>query len=717
MGSGHFTTDFFGYSDEALSIAIQADGKFYVSGTSSGYFALARYNSHGILDAGFNGDGKVVTDLNLNSIIDKAQGRSVAIQSDGKVLVAGQSGSSTYGYKFALARFNSDGSLDTTFDGDGRVLTSFSSSSYGRSVAVQADGKILVAGTTVSQFALARYNSDGSLDTTFGASGKVLTTVGTSFGGGECVTIQADGKILVSGDGDGSKFTLVRYNTNGSLDVTFGGDGKVITEFQSQSDGGRSVTIQPDGKIVVTGTTGNYPHRDFALVRYNSDGSLDTSFDGDGKVITDFGAGEQGQSVRIQSDGKILVAGDTGSYPNFSFALARYNTNGSLDATFDLDGKVVTDFGFGASASALSVGLQADGRVVLVGYSGGDFALARYNADGSLDTSFGTTPVADTTAPTAITFSPADEATGVAVASNIVVTFSEAIARGTGNIVLKTTAGATVATYDAATSANLILSGSTLTLNPSADLSAGASYKVEFAPGSIKDLAGNSFAGTTSYNFTTVSEPINQIFTGTSANESFSGGTGNDIIDGAGGLDTANYSGSRMNFLLNKTVTGFSIADRIGTEGSDTLTNIERLQFADKKIAIDLSPSEHGGQALEFIGLLAPDLISSPSVVGLILNLFDQGSSLHDVCQLALDVGLVNSIAGSNTNEALAAMAFRNLIGSEADANTIQELVGYIDGRYASYSQADFMTVVAGLELNQTHIGLVGLQQTGVEYV
>jgi len=172
----------------------------------------------------------------------------------------------------------------------------------------------------------------------------------------------------------------------------------------------------------------------------------------------------------------------------------------------------------------------------------------------------------------------------------------------------------------------------------------------------------------------------------------------------------------RSNFTLVKTPTGMNVTDTKGGEGADQLTNIERLQFADKKLAIDLLPTERGGQALEFIGLLAPQLVKNPAIVGEILAIFDSGFTLDGICQLALDGGLVNAIAGSNTNSALAAMAFRNLIGIEADAATIDELVGYMDGRFASYSQAGFMAVVAGLEVNQAHIGLVGLQQTGIEF-
>jgi methionine-rich copper-binding protein CopC len=323
----------------------------------------------------------------------------------------------------------------------------------------------------------------------------------------------------------------------------------------------------------------------------------------------------------------------------------------------------------------------------------------------------------DTTPPTAITFSPADESSNVAIGSNIVVTFSEAIQRGTGSILIKTTAGATVASYDAATSSALSISGSTLTINPSSDLSNSTGYKVEFAAGSVKDISGNSYAGTTSYNFTTAGNLNDETLKGGPENNSFTGGPGNDAIDGGGGIDTSIYSGLRSSFTVTKSGTGFTVADTKGNEGTDTLINVERLQFSDKKLALDLGPTEHGGQALQFIGLLAPGLVNTPSIVGTILGIFDGGKSLHDICQFALDIGLVESIAGAKTNAALAAMAFRNVIGAEADASMINALVGYMDGRFASYTQADFMTVIAGLELNNAHIGLVGLQQTGIEFV
>jgi len=207
---------------------------------------------------------------------------------------------------------------------------------------------------------------------------------------------------------------------------------------------------------------------------------------------------------------------------------------------------------------------------------------------------------------------------------------------------------------------------------------------------------------------------LNNILVGNESDNSFNGGGGNDTIDGAAGIDTAEFSSLITNYTLTRSDTGWVVA---GSDGTDTLTNIERLQFSGRKLALDLSPTEHGGQALEFIGLIAPSLISDPSVVGLVLGVFDQGTSLRDVCQLAIDVGLVDLAAGSGTNDALAAMAVRNIVGIEPSAAVIDLLVSYMDGRAASVSQADFMAAVAGLAENHAHIGLIGLQQTGVEFV
>ena len=284
-------------------------------------------------------------------------------------------------------------------------------------------------------------------------------------------------------------------------------------------------------------------------------------------------------------------------------------------------------------------------------------------------------PVLDTVAPFVVTFSPADELGNVALASNVIVTFSESIARGTGNIVLKTSTGATVATYDAATSSNLSLSGNTLIVNPTADFTFATSYKLEFVAGSVKDLAGNAYAGTSSYNFSTVAASDNKIVNGTAENDRLNSTDASETMDGGAGIDTVIYAGNRSSYTLTPSGNDFLLAGVSASQGTDTLVNVERIEFADKKLALDLDASEHGGQALEFIGLVAPSLIHTPSVVTLIMDLFDRGQTMLQVCELALQVGLVTSIAGNNSNEALAAMVFRNFFDREADAGTIDVLV------------------------------------------
>jgi uncharacterized delta-60 repeat protein len=281
-----------------------------------------------------------------------------------------------------------EGDLDTNFDSDGKVTTAIGGSNHRvRSVAIQSDGKIVAAGNSRNgnwDFALARYNTDGSLDTSFDSGGKVTT----DFGGGNdraySVAIQSDGKIVAAGyssNGSNNDFALARYNTDGTLDTNFDSGGKVTTDFGGGNDYAFSVAIQSDGKIVAAGR-GSNGGDDFALVRYNTDGTLDTNFDSGGKVTTDFGGDDdQAYSVAIQSDGKIVVAGLSYTGSNNGFALVRYNTDGTLDTSFDSDGKVTTAIG-GTNDRAYSVAIQSDGKIVAAGYSysgiSQDFALVRY---------------------------------------------------------------------------------------------------------------------------------------------------------------------------------------------------------------------------------------------------------------------------------------------------------------------------------------------------
>ena len=350
------------------------------------------------LDPSFDGDGKVTTVLGSD---DAAL--SVATQPDGKIVAAGYSdnGSNT---DFALVRYNPDGSLDTSFGGTGKVTTAvLSSNDFAHSVAIQPDGKIVAAGDSYNganyDFALVRYNVDGSLDTSFGGTGKVTTAVLSSSDVANSVAIQPDGKIVAAGysyNGSNNDFALVRYNPDGSLDTSFGGTGKVTTAVLSDFDLAKSVAIQPDGKIIAAGYSWNGSNIDFALVRYNPNGSLDPSFGGTGKVTTAvLSSNDYAHSVAIQPDGKIVAAGQSWNGSNTDFALVRYNPNGSLDPSFGGTGKVTTAV-LSSDDGANSVAIQPNGKIVAAGDSryngeGYVFALVRYNADGSLDTSFGGT--------------------------------------------------------------------------------------------------------------------------------------------------------------------------------------------------------------------------------------------------------------------------------------------------------------------------------------
>jgi len=373
-------------------VVIEGDGKIVAAGftvcepcagpTEPHDFALARYNMDGSLDTTFDGDGRVTTDFAGGS--DEAF--AVAIQSDGKIVAAGSA--SISGVDFALARYNTDGSLDPTFDGDGKVTTDYGfGSSEVHGLAIQADGKIVAAGlgrAAGTDFALARYNSNGSLDPTFGGDGTVtFLGFGSNDNRANAVAIQADGKIGAAGctscSSSGGNFALARLNANGSLDFTFGGDGTVTTDFAGEDDQAHTIAIQGDGKVVAAGTTvlSTFDPRDFAVARYNPDGSLDAGFDSDGKVTTDFGNGAQARGMALQRDGKIVAAGIAVESGTQNFGLARYNANGSLDTTFSSDGKVMTDFGF-ANDQAFAVAVQGDGKIVAAGVADGDFALARY---------------------------------------------------------------------------------------------------------------------------------------------------------------------------------------------------------------------------------------------------------------------------------------------------------------------------------------------------
>ena len=354
----------------------------------------------GQLDTAFSGDGRVATDVTVRG----DTGTTVAVQTDGKIVVAGGAGWDK-NPRFVLIRYNADGTLDTSFGGDGKVTTDFTraeDAAWG--IAIQADGKIVAAGdaalgTGNSRFAVARYNADGALDASFGGDGKVTTQFTRHNDPVAGLAMQADGKIVVSGgaahDGPNSNFALARYNSDGTLDLTFGGDGRVTTDFVGRHDFANAVAVQADGKVVAGGLAGFSRTRGkgrFALARYNADGTPDTAFSADGKLTTNFTRGDDSvQGVALQSDGSIVTVGIAAfATSNATFALARFSQGGALDASFGGDGKVRTAFN-GSAAYAYDVVLQPDGKIVAGGVAagqGGRFAIARYGTGGALDATF-----------------------------------------------------------------------------------------------------------------------------------------------------------------------------------------------------------------------------------------------------------------------------------------------------------------------------------------
>jgi uncharacterized delta-60 repeat protein len=356
-------------------------------------------------DESFGSHGQVITDI--DQLSNSAYAVAVV---GGKTLVAGSLVDANGNADFVLARYNADGTLDTTFGPNhlGYVTTDFNSAyddAYG--MAVQADGRIVLAGHTRTaggfyDFAAARYNADGTLDTTFGAAhtGKVVVDFSADFDQATAVVVQSDGKILLTGMatvGFNANFAMVRLNANGSLDSAFGSGGKVTTELADAYAESSAVALQADGKILLAGYANSFMTgmSDAAVVRYNANGSVDSSFGSGGVRLIDFGqVDDNARALAVLADGRVLVAGysnDTNG--NADFALARLTAAGSLDTSFGGGaGMVLTSFGYLDQAYAMAV--QADGRIVLVGHvmieSGLDFGFARYNADGSLDGTFGT---------------------------------------------------------------------------------------------------------------------------------------------------------------------------------------------------------------------------------------------------------------------------------------------------------------------------------------
>ena len=396
FGGGDGLAILSGSFSRASGLATQADGRIMVGGGKGNDFALVRFQPDGSPDATFGINGLVTTDFGVGG---SEEILAIAIQPDGRIVAVGSSISSA-GQRFAVARYNADGSLDSTFDTDGKVLTSLPGrGGEATAVALAAVGgalKIVVAGTaftgaggTDEDVTVVRYNADGSLDTTFNGTGRVVVL---NFGRPEfpaSIAIQPDGKIVVGGSALDPvtglfNFFLVRFWESGTLDDKFGGPGgggyqnggQVTTDFSGDDVLG-GIAIQADGKILAGGFTEDQDTGEatFALARYETNGTLDLTFGVGGLVNTPAG---WGGALVLRSDTKILLGGFGGQDDDFT--LAQYDGTGALDATFGTGGVVTTDLGGSDAIHALAV--QADQKIVAAGTTDGltgtNLAVARY---------------------------------------------------------------------------------------------------------------------------------------------------------------------------------------------------------------------------------------------------------------------------------------------------------------------------------------------------
>ncbi len=385
-GDGIRTIEY-GGTDVVKDVLALPDGKLLLAGygTANASIVVSRLDPGGSSDPSFDSDGTALVELDGE---DRAQ--AAALQADGKIVVAGSVTEGTRSNP-AVTRLNANGSPDTSFAGDGTTLLDYNGSGSADAVLVEPDGKILLAGYGGPNvdIAVTRLNSDGSPVSGFGVDGTVgveLATVGvartaqarqpppppppppppSSLDVGHAVALQADGKIVVAGDttvGENEQVAVVRLNANGSLDTSFNGDGIRTLDYGGVADGARDVLVQGDGKIVLVGS-GSAPSN-LTVTRLNPDGSLDQSFNGTGTVGADFGGSEYGEAGALLANGKIVVAGRNSQ----GDALAmRLQPGGSLDTTFSGDGKQTIRAG-SADTAAYGMAVQANGRLVFAGYA------------------------------------------------------------------------------------------------------------------------------------------------------------------------------------------------------------------------------------------------------------------------------------------------------------------------------------------------------------
>jgi uncharacterized delta-60 repeat protein len=345
--------------------------------------------SPGALDFSFGNAGRIT-----NAISVSASGADIIVQPDGKILVSGTVNLGVAGNSFYVARYNVNNTLDTTFGTTGVAIVDFGNEAGGGVIELQADGKILLGGAiTVTSFndrdlVVARLNSDGSIDTGFGTAGKVTisfsATFTEDFGNIEAAS---DGKIIVAGTVENVDCSIARLNTNGTFDTTFDGDGRKVVDLGATNQNCRAA-VQTDNKILVGSADSSISA--LAVARLNTSGTFDTTFDADGIAKINLTSFAFFSSIAVQSNGRILISGQSGlSSIADRCVLARFNTNGSADTTFDGDGKLEITLAPSRTESFTDFVIQPNGDITALLSAQTDSGLVRFSSAGALRTNFG----------------------------------------------------------------------------------------------------------------------------------------------------------------------------------------------------------------------------------------------------------------------------------------------------------------------------------------
>ena len=377
-------------NDQAFAVAVQSDanivvaGNTYVNANNQSDFLLMRYLSNGTPDLNFGTNGQVTTDFGSSD----DEGRAVAIQPDGKIVVAGYTLGTSGGFNFAVARYLANGAPDTGFGTSGAVIVDFGSTDFCLAMILQPDGKLVLAGRSyngaTSDFAMVRLLSNGTLDNSFGTNGKVRVDLFNENESINAIALYPNGSIAAAGETSNSNtgaFAVAKFTPAGALDNTFGDAGKIRTPIGTLSDAAYALDLQPDGKLVVAGQSNSATISDLAVVRYLPNGTLDNAFSGDGILLEDISPlGDYGFAVHVQTDGKIIVAGSSSGNQE-DVALFRYGSDGLPDPDFGNNGRVFTDAGNAQQDRALALAVR-NGKLIVAGQTGSfgnyDVLLAQY---------------------------------------------------------------------------------------------------------------------------------------------------------------------------------------------------------------------------------------------------------------------------------------------------------------------------------------------------